>query len=128
MKGKSFFFVPLLITLSLGSYGQTRAKDFTGTWTYYAPYAPYGYQNGTIIVGSQGNQPSVALSFEKSDARISAENVKVSGDSLKFSVIVQEDSVDVLLKLRSDTIMTGKAISTSGETDISAKRNPKQQK
>jgi hypothetical protein len=128
MKGKSFFLVLLLILFNLCSFSQTRAKDFTGTWTYYAPYAPYGYQNGLIIVGSTGNKPSVTLSLENSDASLSAENVKVAGDSLKFSVIVQNDSVDVLLQMKSDTIMTGKAVSPGGETDISAKKNMKQKK
>jgi hypothetical protein len=54
--------------------------------------------------------------------------VQVSGDSLKFSIFFQGDSVDVLLKMQSDTVMIGKAVSPSGETDISMKKNLKQQK
>lgn len=128
MKGKLFVLVLLFIQFSFSSFSQSRGRDFTGTWNYYAPYAPYGYQNGVIIVGSTGNQSSVSLSFENSDTRISADNVKVSGDSLRFSVNVQGDSVDVLLKLKSDTVMTGKAVSQSGESDLSLKKNLKQQK
>jgi hypothetical protein len=125
MNWKLSFFIFLLIPFNFASFSQSGAKDITGTWNYYAPYAPEGYQNGVIIVGSGGNQKSVFLSFQNSDSPVPANNVKITGDSLEFSIFFQGDSVDVLLKLQSDTVMTGKAVSPEGETDLSLKRKLK---
>jgi hypothetical protein len=125
MNWKLSFFILLLIPLNLTSFSQRRVKDITGTWNYYAPYAPYGYQNGVIIVGSAENKNSVLLSFENSDSSVSADKVKITGDSLRFTIFFQGDSVDVLLKMQSDTVMTGKALSPEGETDLSLKKKLK---
>ncbi|HEX2968616.1 MAG TPA: hypothetical protein VHO46_05885 [Bacteroidales bacterium] len=95
-----------------------------GTWKFEAPYAPEGFTTGTIIVAMQEKTPTTSISFTGNEYKIPGEKVKIEGDSLKFDVYVEGAVVGISLKMESDTLMKGNAMSPDGEIPLTLKRDP----
>ncbi|MGD0754606.1 MAG: hypothetical protein ABR927_06045 [Bacteroidales bacterium] len=90
-----------------------------GTWKFDAPYAPEGYNSGIIVVGIVEQKPSAIMSFTGNDFKYPGENVKAEKDSILFSVYIQGQDVNVMLKIENDTLMSGKAVYSEGEVPLS---------
>jgi hypothetical protein len=90
-----------------------------GTWKFDAPYAPEGYSSGTIVVGITDQKHTTTMSFTGNDIKIPGENVKAVKDSICFTVYVEGQDVNVMLKIENDTIMSGKAVYSEGEVPLS---------
>jgi len=90
-----------------------------GKWKFEAPYAPEGYNSGTIEIGLAENKYSSTISFTGSDFKIQGEKTKVEKDSATFIVYVEGNEVTVSLKAESETKMTGKAVYSEGEIPVS---------
>jgi hypothetical protein len=93
--------------------------DSAGTWKFDAPYAPEGYNSGIIVVGMVEQKPSATMSFTGNDFKYPGENVKAEKDSILFSVYIQGQDVNVMLKIENDTLMSGKAVYSEGEVPFS---------
>jgi hypothetical protein len=89
-----------------------------GTWKFTAPYAPVGYTSGTIVVGFAEKKHTATMSFTGSESILPAEKVKAVNDSVMFSVYLEGQDIKVLLKMTSDTNMTGKAAYSEGEVPL----------
>jgi hypothetical protein len=115
-----------LLTLMLISFlsviavsGQNISKlSPLGTWKFTAPYAPEAYNSGTIAVGFADQKQTIAMSFTGSEYKFPGENVKAVNDSIQFSIYLEGQDVKVMLKVESDTNMTGKAIYSEGEVPL----------
>jgi hypothetical protein len=89
-----------------------------GTWKFAAPYAPEGYTSGTIIVGFAEEKHTATMSFTGNEYKLPGEKVKAVNDSILFSVYLEGQDIKVLLKMVSDTNMTGKAVYSEGEVPL----------
>jgi len=111
----------LLIVLSLPVL---RAQDNhsknnpVGTWKFEAPYAPEGYTTGKIIVGFTEQKHTASMSFTGSEYVLPGEKVIASNDSILFSIYLEGQDIKVMLKMVSDTNMTGKAVYSEGEVPL----------
>jgi len=100
----------------------TQKKSPIGSWKFEAPYAPQGYNNGSISVVSAENKLSATMSFDSMQYQFPAEKVKAVADSLYFSINLEGQSVDVSLKITDNSNMTGKAVYSEGSVPLIVKR------
>lgn len=125
MKNKILTTLLILVFAGFTASAQTSKKlNPVGTWKFDAPYAPEGYTTGTIIIGLQEKAHTASISFPGSDYKIPGEKVKVEGDSLKFDVYLDGATINILIKMESESAMTGKALSPDGEIPLTLKREP----
>ena len=96
----------------------TRKIDPVGSWKFDAPYAPEGYNSGTIVVGLTEKKHTATMSFAGSEYKLAGEKVQSVNDSILFSIYLEGQDIKVLLKLENETKMTGKAVYTEGEVPL----------
>jgi hypothetical protein len=93
-------------------------KNPVGTWKFEAPYAPEGYTSGKIVIGLAEQKYSAAMTFTGNENKLTGEKVKVEKDTVAFSVFIESEDVKVMLKMESETKMSGKAVYSGGEVEI----------
>lgn len=100
--------------------GQTNSKNatHTGKWKFEAPYAPEGFNTGTIDVKFAEDKYTTSISFPTSGYTLAGEKAKVDKDTLSFTVFVEGQEVVVYLKPDTDKKMTGKAVYFEGEIPL----------
>ncbi|HKK41468.1 MAG TPA: hypothetical protein VJ963_03585 [Bacteroidales bacterium] len=126
MKRKTItlFVILLMAVCAVNAQDKAKKQSPAGTWKFDAPYAPEGYTNGLITVVFENSKPKTTMSFAGyDDYKIPGENVKATGDSLMFSVYVENQDVKVLLKMEDEAKMTGKAIYFEGEIPLTLTRD-----
>lgn len=125
MKGKTLSILAIIMLIAFSANAQTRTKlNPVGTWKFEAPAAPEGYTTGTIVVGLQEKAHTASISFTGSEYKIPGEKVKVDGDSLKFDVYLDGATINILMKMVSESAMTGKALTPDGEVPLTLKKEP----
>jgi hypothetical protein len=93
-------------------------KNPVGTWKFEAPYAPEEYTSGKIVIGLAEQKYSAAMTFTGNENKLTGEKVKVENDTVAFSVFIESEDVKVMLKMESETKMSGKAVYSGGEVEI----------
>ena len=123
MKNRILTAILISFLFVIGANGQSTAKiNPVGTWKFEAPYAPEGYSQGTIVVGIADQKTTTTMSFTGSEFKLQGENVKAVKDSVMFSVYLEGQDIKVMLKVVSDTNMTGKAVYSEGEVPLALSR------
>lgn len=120
MKSKILTFV-LLSIMSVGAVtGQNNVNKSNpvGTWKFDAPYAPEGYNTGTIVVANESNKYTTTMSFGSGDYKLPGEQVKAVKDSVLFSIFLEGQDIKVFLKQENESKMTGKAVYSEGEVPL----------
>ncbi len=119
MKNRIFTLIIVSFLSVIGVSGQIAAKSQSaGTWKFAAPYAPEGYSSGTIIIGSAEKKDTATMSFGTGEYKLPGENVRVVDDSVLFSIFLEGQDIKVMLKVESDTLMSGKAVYSEGEVPL----------
>jgi len=120
MKSKIFTIVLLSFLSIIAVNGQTTAgkTDPVGSWKFDAPYAPEGYTSGTIVVGLAEQKHTATMMFTGSEYKLKGENVKIENDTLTFIIYLEGQSINVTLKMESNTKMAGKAVYSEGEVPL----------
>ena len=120
MKCKTLTLLVILLLSVISVNGQDNSKKTSpvGTWKFEAPYAPEGYTSGTIAVGLTEQKHTTTMSFTGSEYKIPGEKVKVTNDSILFSVYLEGQDIKVLLKIENETKMSGKAVYSEGEVPL----------
>jgi hypothetical protein len=113
----AFLVIVLSVTYLSAQDGQSKNNP-VGTWKFEAPYAPEGYTSGTIVVGLTDQKHTTTMSFAGSDYKLPGEQVKAVKDSVLFSIYLEGQDIKVMLKMESDTKMTGKAVYSEGEVPL----------
>ena len=114
---KLLYIAMLLIACSFIVSGQSTAKSGknpTGKWTFEAPYAPEGYQAGSIEITFSENKYHAAMVFANSNNPFPGGNVTFEKDTLRFTVFVENQDVAVSLALAGENKMAGKAVYSEG--------------
>lgn len=105
------------ITVISGQTSKSK-KDFTGKWSFAAPAAPDGFTAGNIEIALGEGKYSSTISFPGNDYKIPGDKTKVENDTLTFSVVIEGNEVNIILKPENDLKMTGKAIYFEGEIPL----------
>ncbi|WP_242204692.1 hypothetical protein [Aestuariivivens insulae] len=92
---------------------QESIKTFTGKWAYSCNDAPYEYQTGTIIIEHKENKSSARVVYNDG-SKVEAHSLKAKEGILSFSVVVENESINIQLKKEGDKLK-GKAINYYGE-------------
>jgi hypothetical protein len=109
--------VSFLCVMAVSGQNQTKNNPL-GTWKFEAPYAPEGYTSGTIVVGLADQKHTTTMSFTGSEYKLPGEQVKAVKDSVLFSIYLEGQDIKVMLKMESETKMTGKAVYSEGEVPL----------
>lgn len=120
MKNKflSILVISILTILTVNGQDNSKKMNPIGSWNFEAPYSPEGYNSGTILVGSD----STTMSFAGNENKLYGDKVKISNDSVSFSLYLEGEDIRVMLKMESDTSMSGKAVYSQGEVPITLKK------
>jgi hypothetical protein len=113
--------IVLLSIIALGTVtAQNNGKknNPVGTWKFDAPYAPEGYNTGTIVVGNEDKIYTATMSFGGGDYKLPGEKVKAVKDSVLFSIFLEGQDIKVYLKQENESAMTGKAVYSEGEVPL----------
>jgi hypothetical protein len=123
MKYRILTFILFSFFTVIAVNGQNTSKlNPVGTWKFEAPYAPEGYTSGTIVVGFAEQKHTAAMSFTGSEYKLPGEKVTTANDSVNFSIYLEGQDIKVMLKVVSDTNMTGKAVYSEGEVPLALSR------
>jgi len=123
MKKGILIIVSIIFSLPILMAQNSEVKNNpVGTWKFAAPYAPEGYTSGTIVVGFAEKKHTATLSFTGSEYKLMGDKVTSAKDSVLFSVFLEGQDIKVLLKIVSDTNMTGKAVYSEGEVPLTLTR------
>jgi hypothetical protein len=117
----TFMLVSLLTVISVSAQKSTKLNPL-GTWKFEAAYAPEGYTSGTIVVGFAEQKHTASMSFTGSEYKLPGEKVTAANDSVNFSIYLEGQDIKVMLKVISDTNMTGKAVYSEGEVPLALSR------
>lgn len=126
MRRKSTILFTLLMILLISSAATIPGSKFDplGKWKFSAPYAPYGYNTGTIEISLSEEKEYVAiLYFENSEFAFYGENVTFSEDIFAFSIFLEGEEIPLKMKLDEDEKMSGSAITPDGEILITARKD-----
>jgi hypothetical protein len=119
MKNRILFLVLISFLSVIAVSGQSTKKiNPIGSWKFEAPYAPEGYNSGTIVVGLTEQKHTASMSFAGSEYKLAGEKVQSVNDSILFSIYLEGQDIKVMLKLENETKMTGKAVYTEGEVPL----------
>jgi hypothetical protein len=114
----AFIVISIFIVTATAQSGNTHKNNPLGTWKFDAPYAPEGYTTGTIVVGFAEQKTTTTMSFSGSEYKLPGENVKTPNDSIMFSIYLEGQDIKVVLKMETETKMTGKAVYSEGEVPL----------
>jgi len=120
MKNKILAILVITIFSAITLNGQATPNKLNpvGQWSYAAPYAPEGYQTGTIEIGLTDGKYTASFSVTGSDYKMPAEKVKFENDVVAFLVIIEANQINISLKMESEKKMTGKAVYSDGEIPL----------
>lgn len=122
------FILSVFTVTAQSGNGNAKKLNPVGTWKFEAPSAPDGYNSGLISVSLADKKHAASISFTGSEYKIPAEKVKVTTDSLLFSVYLQGESINMFLRMTPDNKMTGKAVYSEGEVPLNLVRQDQQPK
>lgn len=97
-------------------------KDLSGTWAFSAPYAPEGFNTGTMSIGFAEKKYSVSMAFTGSDYSFTGEDIKFRNDSLRFSLYIEGTVIDLSFKMENGSKMTGSASTPDGPIPVNVER------
>jgi hypothetical protein len=116
--------ISLFSVCALSAQTDAKKNNPVGKWKFEAPYAPEGYNLGTIDIVLADDKYSTTITFAGSDYKIPGENTKVEKDTLAFVVFLEGDQIAISLKAENDAKMTGKAVYSQGEIPLTLTREP----
>ena len=120
----SLLIISLFSVCVVSAQTDSKKNNHLGKWKFEAPYAPEGYNLGTIDIATEGEKYLTTITFEGSDYKIPGENTKIEKDNVAFVVFIEGDQIAVSLKAENDTKMTGKAVYSQGEIPLTLTREP----
>ena len=106
----------MLLILSVSVFANDAPEKFSpvGTWEYSVPYAPDGYQAGTMIIAEKEDGYSVSMVLNEY-SKAEGEKVEYDNKSIKFSVWVEGEEVRISGEFDGDSF-TGKVDYSGGIT------------
>ncbi len=112
----------LFFLVAISGFSQTqKAKyEIAGTWQFEAPYAPEGYNSGSMEFVKSESKYQAFISFTGSDYKIPLENIIIKNDSIFVRLYVEGTDVPIRLKMFEESKIAGTASSPDGEIPLTA--------
>lgn len=123
MKLKALQFILLasfVFSFSKSSLAQIN-KSITGIWDFQCPFAPEGFNTGTIDI----RKDSVFTTFISSTYKFPSQWVKIEFDSLLYNVDINGEEVLYSLKVENKDTLNGKASTSYGVSSLILTRKSK---
>jgi hypothetical protein len=119
MKRATLLLIAMLVASVSTTLSAQKKVDPTGTWSYEATQAPYGYTTGDIVVAEESKDFTVEMVL--GEYRTKAEKVTYEKNELSFAVYVDGERVDIKMTVQKES-MEGNASYSEGAIPITAKR------
>ncbi len=109
----------LIFILSLSISGSYLAKaqvneSCIGIWYFECPYAPEGFNKGTIDI----RQDTVFTTFASMAYKFPSSWVRENDDSLFYNVNINGDEVLYILKNSDNKMLSGEAVTSYGKSPL----------
>ncbi len=118
---KKFFLFIFITALSIGTLSANNnqsEKALLGQWKFESPAAPWGYNNGTIVIAKTEGKLAGYVKF--SDGyKIDLKNVNFTDGILKSRITVDYENVEIKATI-DGKIMKGTASSSEGDLPFTA--------
>lgn len=117
---KTHFLSLFLLTMlwcGLQSNAQDKNKPFLGEWLYEIPDAGPGYDKGNLIFSEKDGEIICIVKLQGGE--ITANDLKIEGDSISFATFVQGSSYNIRLKLENEKLL-GTVKSSEGSIQMTA--------
>lgn len=114
----TYLMISLFAVCAVTAQTTPKKGNVVGKWKFEAPYAPEGYNSGSIEFSFAEDKYSTAISMTGSDYKIPGDKTKVDNDTVSFIVLVEGSEIVISLKAESDVRMTGIAVSPEGEIPL----------
>jgi hypothetical protein len=125
MKTKKNFtlaFLAAMVLFQSNALATAGNNEVTGKWKYQVPQAPYGYQEGMLILAEKENKLEGEVKF--SDGyKIKLKDISFQDGQLKFGLYIDYEYVKVEASVE-DSKMKGSVISSEGKMNLTAKKSP----
>lgn len=93
---------------------QSKNDNIVNSWEYNAPDAPYGYQDGLIVIKEVDGKLTGEVKIQQSTVTI--KEIKKENDKYTCSLYIDGQGVDVSMKPKSKSVLEGMAM--TGGMDI----------
>lgn len=107
------------LCICLAVQAQTKKTTIVNTWEYAAPNAPYGYQNGTILVKEKEGKLSGEVKIQQSTVVI--QEIKKEKDQYSCSFYIDGQAVDLSFKQKGANQLEGVAFGGGMEIPFTCK-------
>ncbi len=114
----TYLMISLFAICAVSAQTTPKKANPVGKWKFEAPYAPEGYNTGTIEFSFAENKYSTFISMPGSDYKIPGEQTKVENDTVSFFVLLDGTQISINLKTESEIKMTGIAVSPDGDIPL----------
>ena len=114
----TYLMISLFAVCAVSAQTTPKKGNVVGKWKFEAPYAPEGYNTGSIEFSFAEEKYSTAISMTGSDYTIPGDKTKVENDTVSFVVLLDGNEIAIRLKAESDVKMTGIAVSPEGEIPL----------
>jgi len=114
----TYLMISLFAVCAVSAQTAPKKGNVVGKWKFEAPYAPEGYNTGSIEISFAEEKYSTAISLTGSDYTIPGDKTKVENDTVSFVVLLEGNEIAISLKAESDVRMTGKAVYFEGEIPL----------
>jgi len=114
----TYLIISLFVFCAVSAQTSPKTANPVGKWKFEAPFAPEGYNSGSIEISFAENKYSTAISMTGSDYTIPGDKTKVENDTVSFVVLLDGNEIAISLKAESDVKMTGKAVYFEGEIPL----------
>ncbi len=99
---------------------QATKSDVTGEWKYEVPQAPYGYQEGMLILTEKENKLEGEVKFPDG-YKVSLKEVSFQKGQLKFGLYIDYEYISVEAEIKNAE-MKGFVNSPEGKMNLTAKK------
>jgi hypothetical protein len=113
----------LMLVMLAASFTAVQAQkkvNPVGTWSYEAPYAPYEYSEGEVVVSKEGKDYKVEIKLGEYYS-IKASSVEYNDNVLSYKLYVEGESVSIKTTMGKEEFK-GTASYSEGTIDITGKK------
>lgn len=125
MRMGKFVCVLLCMLLSVAVYAQDKSQNVSkllGVWSYTAPEAPYGYQDG--LVQFKQSEGKLSAELKANNSTVAIKEVLKKEDVYMCDLYVDGSPVSLSFKQKGD-VLEGTASTEGGSISVTFKRSKK---
>ncbi len=115
-------FVVITILFSATIVSAQNKNDFIGTWNYEAPYAPYGYEKGKILMSFDKDNELIGEVEFQDGYKIKMKDIEIKENKLIFGINIDYEYIKTEVSVKEKK-MKGIVNSPNGKIELTANKN-----